>query len=242
MHRLITSIFFKFYFTSIIRPFAKFFLVIVALILEGKEEKIDNDKTQIGSKPNKSYIEEHIEFTKERLKNYPHDFNLFNLLFFIRINHLRFTKNNNFYQKKILSLGPRNILELLIIYLCGFKWENIQGLDIISKHKKIKIGDFSKRFPFEDNSFDYVLCSHSISKSADQKSTEKEIKRILKDGGYLAISDNNTKENEFYVCNGFENQYQTILNNYGNSKWQNLEYQRKVDKNTFEAIVKIEKN
>ena len=57
----------------------------------------------------------------------------------------------------------------------------------------------------------------------------------------MAISDNDTKENEFYVCNGFENQYQTILDSYGNSKWQNLEYQRKVDKNTFEAIVKLKK-
>ena len=120
-------------------------LVIVALILEGKEKKIDNDETQTGSKPNKSYIEEHIEFTKERLKNYPHDFNLFNLLFFIRINHLRFTKNNNFYEKNIIPWSKKyfRIIDNLSLW---FKWENIQGLDIISKHKKIQIGDFSKGF------------------------------------------------------------------------------------------------
>ena len=119
MHRLITSIFFKFYFTSIIRPFAKLILVIVALILEGKEKKIDNDETQTGSKPNKSYIEEHIEFTKERLKNYPHDFNLFNLLFFIRINHLRFTKNNNFYEKNIIPWSKKyfRIIDNLSLWL-----------------------------------------------------------------------------------------------------------------------------
>ena len=29
---------------------------------------------------------------------------------------------------------------------------------------------------------------------------------------------------------------------YANSNWYNLEYQRKVNNNTFEAIVKIEKN
>lgn len=242
MHGLITRIFFKFYFTSFFRPIVKFILVITAYILENKEQKIDNDKLQAGSKLNKTYIQEHIDFTKDRLKNYPHDFNLYNLLFFLRTNHLRYTKNNNFYDKKILSLGPRNILELLLIYLSGFKWKNIFGLDIISKHKKIKIGDFSKKFPFEDCAFDYVICSHSISKSADQNITSNEIKRVLKEGGYLAISDNDTKENEFYICNGFEKQYQTILEMYANSNWYNLEYQRKVNNNTFEAIVKIEKN
>ena len=38
-----------------------------------------------------------------------------------------------------------------------------------------------KKFPFEDCAFDYVICSHSISKSADQNITSNEIKRVLEE-------------------------------------------------------------
>lgn len=233
MHKILTKIFFRFYFTLIFRPFFKLLISLLSKINSEREKKVDIDQSQKGKKHTKTYLEEHIDFTSKRLNNYPHDHNIFNLL-----KHLD-SNLENLNTKKILSLGPRNIKELYLIYLAGFKWKNIQGMDIISKNNKIKIGDFSKKFPFENGIFDIVICSHSLSKSNDQLMSAKEIKRILKPNGIFAITDNDTVDWHEYICNGYEEQYQTILDLYADSNWKNLIYQRKVNDNTFEAIVKV---
>ena len=233
MHKIITKFFFRFYFTLIFRPFFKLLIGLLSKINSESEKKIDIDPSQKGKNQASTYLEEHISFTTKRLNSYPHDHNIFNLLKHLDSN----VKDLN--KKKILTLGPRNIKELYLIYLAGFKWENIIGMDIISKHNKIKIGDFSKKFPFEDGIFDIVICSHSLSKSNDQYMSAKEIKRVLKPNGIFAIIDNDTVDWHEYICNGYEEQYKTILDLYADSNWQNLIYQRKVNDNTFEAIVKV---
>lgn len=238
MHKFLSKFFFKFYFTLFFNQIFRLILIFLSRFFKNTEKKVKVDETQKGQKKDYFYLQEHIDFTSTRINNYPHHKYIFNLLYFLGNNRDKF---GNLNDKKILSLGPRNIIELFLIYLSGFKWKNISGMDIISSNPKIKVGDFSKTFPFNDNEFDFVICSHSISKSFNQQMTASEIKRILKPGSYLVIADNDTvdPENNEYVCNGFTNQYETILELYCNSNWKNLIYQKKNNENTFESIVKV---
>ena len=246
MHRILSKFFFTFYFTIFFNQIFRLVLIFLSKFYKNTEVKVKNDQSRKGTNEEISYLQEHIDFTTKRINNYPHHKSIFNLLNFLGNNHDKFGNLNN---KKILSLGPRNIIELFLIYLSGFKWKNIHGMDVISSNPKIKVGDFSKNFPFNDNEFDFVICSHSISKSFDQKKTASEIKRILKPNSYLVIADNDTvdwhashpKKDTLppYLCNGFTNQYESILELYCNSNWQNLTHQKKINENTFEAIVKV---
>ena len=236
MRKIISKFFFKFYFTIIFNQIFRLILIFFSKFFKNNESKVKVDDTQKGKNEGSLYLQEHIDFTSKRINNYPHHKNIFNLLYFIGNNRNHF---GDLKDKKILSLGPRNIIELFLIYLSGFKWNNIYAMDIISSNSKIKIGDFSKNFPFDGNEFDFVICSHSISKSFDQQKTASEIKRILKPNSFLVVADNDTVDWHEYICNGFGNQYETILELYCNSNWQNLIYQKKVNENTFEAIVKV---
>jgi len=61
----------------------------------------------------------------------------------------------------------------------------------VDKRVKIETGD-ARKLPFADRSFDVVLSSlalHNISSSADRAQALREIDRVLKPGGYLAIFD-----------------------------------------------------
>ncbi len=56
--------------------------------------------------------------------------------------------------------------------------------------KKIKYLDVCKKFPFADNTFDYVFASHMIQKISyeDNLFCTSEIYRVLKPGGYFRVT------------------------------------------------------
>ncbi|MBN4049089.1 class I SAM-dependent methyltransferase [archaeon AH-315-M20] len=58
----------------------------------------------------------------------------------------------------------------------------------LCKDKNIKfIGQKSKRFPFEDDSFDIVLLFYILEHVDDLKNIIEEVKRVLKKDGYLCV-------------------------------------------------------
>jgi len=89
-------------------------------------------------------------------------------------------------EAKVLSMGPRNEGELLLLERHGFRWGNITGLDLFSYSPKIEIMDMHY-MTFADNSFDIVVCSRVLSYSENVKKAVSEIVRITKNGGIIAI-------------------------------------------------------
>lgn len=90
--------------------------------------------------------------------------------------------------------------------------------------------DMSESFPFESNSIDLVFANLSIH-YFDKKTTEKivsEIKRILKDGGYLVGTVNSTNSID-------ESNFKLVEENY---YFNDNKYGRYFDKEQFEYFFK----
>ena len=88
--------------------------------------------------------------------------------------------------KKLLIIGPRNIQELFIAWLYGFKWKKITGIDLYSTNKKIKVMNMEE-MDFEDTMFDCVSMSATLVYAKSIHKALSEISRILKPGGILVF-------------------------------------------------------
>ncbi len=61
--------------------------------------------------------------------------------------------------------------------------------DYVQKDGVGKVLDFNKKFDFPDASFDTVFLFHNLYIAEDSEFTMSEVKRVLKNGGYLLISN-----------------------------------------------------
>jgi len=59
------------------------------------------------------------------------------------------------------------------------------NLKILNKNIEFKVGNFDRRLPFKNNSFDLVISSFAIYYASNINKTLMEIKRVLKNGGQL---------------------------------------------------------
>jgi SAM-dependent methyltransferase len=89
--------------------------------------------------------------------------------------------------KSVLLIGPRNENDLLIAstYL-DLPLNCIRGLDLISYSKQIDLGDMHE-MPYADNSFDVVICGWTVSYSNSPQQLAREMVRVCKDGGVIAV-------------------------------------------------------
>ena len=89
----------------------------------------------------------------------------------------------NFVEKNIRSKDK------ILDFGCGTdKIDNAIGIDKVDLPcVDIKHNLDNYPYPFQDNTFDLVICRHSISHIKDLKKTISEIFRILKPGGKLLI-------------------------------------------------------
>ncbi len=87
----------------------------------------------------------------------------------------------------VLLIGPRNENDLLIAstYL-DLPLECIRGLDLISYSKQIDLGDMHA-MPYEDNSFDIVICGWTVSYSNSPQQLANEMVRVCKNNGVIAV-------------------------------------------------------
>lgn len=99
-------------------------------------------------------------------------------------------KKYSFKDKKILEIGA-GVSEFLPL----FKNNKLTALDIsetLLKENKIKVdlvvGD-AENLPFKDKSFDFVFCVGILHHLENQKQALLEIKRVLKSGGKVFISE-----------------------------------------------------
>lgn len=88
---------------------------------------------------------------------------------------------------KTLSIGCRFETELLYLVGYGFEPKGIRGLDMISYSPWIDLGNMHK-MDYADNSFDTVCMGWLISYSETPELAAKEIVRVLKPGGFVAMA------------------------------------------------------
>ena len=88
---------------------------------------------------------------------------------------------------RTLSIGCRFETELLYLTGYGFNPKGIRGLDMISYSPWIDLGNMHK-MSYPDNSFDTVTMGWLISYSETPELAAKEIVRVLKPGGFVAMA------------------------------------------------------
>ncbi len=90
-------------------------------------------------------------------------------------------------KENILIIGGKNVVELFIAWIYGFKWGNIIGIDLFSLHPKIKIMDMED-MSFADETFDNVTMANVYGYQLDPEKCIAEISRILRPGGKLCFN------------------------------------------------------
>lgn len=88
---------------------------------------------------------------------------------------------------KILVIGPRNEHDLLLLVANGFRWENLEGIDLISYSPKIRLSDMHA-MPYADGTWDAVLSGWTLAYSHAPEKAAQEMLRVTKDGGLIGLA------------------------------------------------------
>lgn len=86
----------------------------------------------------------------------------------------------------VLVIGPRNEYDILSLIGHGFSKNTVKGLDLITYSPFIQLGDMHST-PFKANSLDVIICGWTLSYSATPDVFAKEMLRIIKNNGLIAI-------------------------------------------------------
>jgi SAM-dependent methyltransferase len=89
-------------------------------------------------------------------------------------------------QEKLLIVGPRNVHELFIAWLYGYRWPNIYAIDLYSTHRKIAIMNMEAT-AFREGVFDSITMANTLAYAKDTFRCLTEMARILKPGGRLVF-------------------------------------------------------
>ena len=110
------------------------------------------------------------------------------LLNFDRLESLNQPDSNaiDFNNLSILCLGCKDSLEVSFAkrYFRFGEKPLVKGLDLISNNKDITVGNILN-IPFEKESFDIVISSHSLEHVSDYKLALNEMFRVTKKNGYV---------------------------------------------------------
>lgn len=87
---------------------------------------------------------------------------------------------------RVLVIGPRNEHDLLILAGNGFRFGNLRGLDLMSYSPRIDVGDMHA-MEYADDTWDAIICGWTLSYSRYPKKMAKELIRVTKSGGIVAI-------------------------------------------------------
>jgi SAM-dependent methyltransferase len=86
---------------------------------------------------------------------------------------------------KLLELGPQ---ERSLVREC-FTNYSIDTFDIVDTYKPTHVGDITRRNDsIPDEAYDCVVCMEVLEHTLDPFGAVREMRRILKDGGYLLVS------------------------------------------------------
>ena len=111
----------------------------------------------------------------------------------------------DFKKLKILSIGPRTEGEIFNLVGHGFKFKNIKAIDLQSYSKLITLGDMLD-IPYEDNTFDIIICGWVISYTNNVQKAFNEMIRVSKNNALICIgiSDKESKVTEIPLSSSNE--------------------------------------
>lgn len=90
-------------------------------------------------------------------------------------------------KERLLVIGPKNDRELILAQLYGYRWKNIQGIDLFSMHPKILVMDMD-HMSFSDGSFDAVVMANVYGYQQDPIQCLREVSRVLRPGGRFVFN------------------------------------------------------
>jgi SAM-dependent methyltransferase len=88
--------------------------------------------------------------------------------------------------ERLLIVGPRNVQELFIAWLHGYRWSRIHAIDLYSTRKKISIMNMEAT-AFRDAAFDAIVMANTLAYAKDTFQCLTEMARLLKPAGRLAF-------------------------------------------------------
>jgi hypothetical protein len=98
--------------------------------------------------------------------------------------------------EEVLVVGPRNEGELLYMLAHGFQRRHITAIDLFSYSPWVTLADMHA-MPFEDSRFGAAILGWVIAYSDDRPRMVRELVRVLKPGGVVAIGvESNPESNE----------------------------------------------
>jgi SAM-dependent methyltransferase len=89
-------------------------------------------------------------------------------------------------ESKVLSIGCRFEADLLYLAAYGFDLKNVRGLDMYSYSPWVDLGNMHD-MPYPDSSWDAILLGWVISYSNEPKIAAREVIRVTRPGGLIAI-------------------------------------------------------
>jgi len=130
------------------------------------------------SVPQDTYFAEVHRYTSETISNTPVEYTRRMDIFYQVLS----LPPRDLSKEKLLIIGPKNVRELLIAWLYGYKWDNIQGIDLYSLHPKITTMNM-EYMTFPEEYFDAVTMANTFNYSKDPFRCLSEVARVLKTGG-----------------------------------------------------------
>lgn len=97
---------------------------------------------------------------------------------------------------ELLLIGPRNIHELLLAWLQGYRWRKISGIDLYSTNPKITVMNM-EAMEFADESFDAICMANTLAYAKDTARCLAECVRVLRPGGRLVFGATYCPESDY---------------------------------------------
>lgn len=94
----------------------------------------------------------------------------------------------NIRSLKVLTIGPRVEGEIYNLIGYGFRSRNVVGLDLFSYSPYIRVGNMH-HMEFADGEFDIVISGWVLGYSDDKLQCAREMLRVTKPGGMIAIGN-----------------------------------------------------
>lgn len=89
--------------------------------------------------------------------------------------------------ERLLIVGARNVQELYIAWLYGYRWSQIHAIDLYSTMKKIQVMNMEE-LGFRDEAFHAIVMANTLSYAKDTFRCLAEMARVLAPGGRLVFS------------------------------------------------------